>query len=154
MTVANSASLDLVTGFTLEAWVDPSQATSNWTSIMTKSGVYWLFATSSGRCGNGAIVGGFYDGTNHNNICYSTPLSVGQFTHLTISYDGTSLKLYVNGSLATSQAYSGAVDSTADPFLIGNSAVNEAFTGTIDEVRVYNYAPTQTEIQHDMYTPI
>jgi len=36
----------------------------------------------------------------------------------------------------------------------GNSVWGEFFQGSIDEVRIYNWALTQTEIQADMNTPI
>jgi hypothetical protein len=35
---------------------------------------------------------------------------------------------------------------------IGNNTFNEAFIGLIDEVYIYNYARTITEIQTDMNT--
>lgn len=36
----------------------------------------------------------------------------------------------------------------------GNTAYGEYFQGLIDEVRVYNRALSQTEIQTDMNTPL
>jgi len=64
-------------------------------------------------------------------------------------------KLYVNGALVASQSASGAMPSSSQPLRIGgNSIWGEYFTGVIDEVRIYNGALTQAQIQSDMATPV
>jgi hypothetical protein len=65
------------------------------------------------------------------------------------------LTLYVNGVVVASRAQTGAIQSVANPLWIGgNSPYGEYFQGLIDEVRVYNRALTQTEIQTDMATAV
>jgi hypothetical protein len=68
-----------------------------------------------------------------------------------MTYDGSAVRLYVNGALAVSQAASGSVTSSTGVLRIGgNSVWNEWFAGLIDEVRVYNRALSAAEIQADM----
>ena len=53
------------------------------------------------------------------------------------------------------RARTGAVQTTTNPLCIGgNSPCGEYFQGRIDEVRVYNRALSQTEIQSDMNAPL
>ena len=54
-----------------------------------------------------------------------------------------------------SQSRTGAIQTNSNPLWIGgNSPYGEYFQGLIDEVRVYNRALSQAEIQTDMNTPI
>ena len=63
--------------------------------------------------------------------------------------------LYVNGVQVASKAASGAIQASTSPLWIGgNQPYGEYFQGLIDDVRVYNRALTQAEIQTDMATPL
>ena len=54
-----------------------------------------------------------------------------------------------------SNAASGAINPSSSPLWIGgNSPFGEYFAGLIDDVRIYNRALTQLEIQTDMATPL
>ena len=65
------------------------------------------------------------------------------------------LRLYLNGSPAGSQSQTGSVQVTGTPLRIGgNTYGTEFFPGRIDEVRIYNRALSQGEIQGDMNTPL
>ncbi|WP_368660679.1 LamG-like jellyroll fold domain-containing protein [Streptomyces marincola] len=64
----------------------------------------------------------------------------GEWTHLLGSYDGSVLRLWVDGTFAGSLAHTGAWDARG-PMLLGagryGSEVTSFFPGTIDEVQVY-----------------
>ena len=65
-------------------------------------------------------------------------------------YDGSSVKLYVNGAFIGSSTASGTFSSTITPWAIGKStlgAFNFIFGGRVDEVSVWNKALDQNEIQ-------
>ena len=71
--------------------------------------------------------------------------------HLAATYDGATLKLYVNGTLASSKAVTGSLfNSTGALRIGGNNVWPEWFAGLIDEVRVYKRALTATEVTADM----
>src|SRR5207249_9202817 len=79
---------------------------------------------------------------------YVPPLN--QWTHLALTYDGTSMKLYINGVLNDSAPKSGNIDGDNVEFAIGGRAdPNDHlfFTGKIDEVEVFDRALSQAEIQ-------
>jgi len=67
---------------------------------------------------------------------------------LAITYDGTTLKLYVNGQLKNSKAVSGPLKVNTRDFSIGaDNGSQKFFNGAIDEVKFYGIALSQTEIQ-------
>ena len=74
---------------------------------------------------------------------------------MAVTYDGSALRLYVNGTQVGSRAATGAIQTTTNPLWIGgNQPDGEFFRGLIDEVRVYNRALSQADVQTDMNTAI
>ena len=54
-----------------------------------------------------------------------------------LTYDGATLRLYVNAALVASQAKTGAISSSTNPLQIGgDSTYGQYFNGMIDEVRI------------------
>ena len=154
--IPDSNTLDLVSAMTLEAWVRPA-ANSGYRTVVLKEVPgelsYSLYAADSdhGTRPSGwvrvAQPSSFADGTG------SLPLNA--FTHLAVTYNGTALVLYVNGVPARSVAVQGSIQNSSMGVHIGGNTVwGEYFQGQIDEVRIYNRALSQSEIQTDMVTPI
>jgi hypothetical protein len=80
-----------------------------------------------------------------------TQLPVNTWTHLAATYDGATLRVFVNGVQAGAAAMAGTLVKSADALSIGGSLVwGEYFEGLIDEVRIYNRALTAAEIRTDM----
>jgi glucose/arabinose dehydrogenase len=155
VTVSDADALDLTTGMTLEAWVFPTVALSGWRAVIQKEqpgGVaYYLYASSrnNARPGTGVYIGG-------EQILYGdNPLAANTWTHLAATFDGTTQRLYVNGVEVASRAQTGSIETSTGPLRLGGHSVwGEFFQGYIDEVRVYNRALGQAEIQNDMNTPV
>ena len=151
VTINDSASLHLTTGMTLEAWVYPTAASAAWHDVVMKGNDnYYLEATSipSGvPAPGGDMIGGPLFGP--------AALTANAWTHLATTYDGATLRLYVNGVWVASRAQTGSMATSTDPLQIGGDDVyGQYFHGIIDEVRVYNVALTAAQIQSDMNTPI
>ena len=82
-------------------------------------------------------------------------LPANTWSHLAFTYDGSFMRLYVNGVEVTNQPLTGsAVVSTGALKIGGNAIWGEWFAGLIDEVRLYNRALTPTQLQTDMNSPI
>jgi concanavalin A-like lectin/glucanase superfamily protein len=66
------------------------------------------------------------------------------------------MRLYVNGTLATTTAATGSITVSTGALRIGANSIwtEEAFAGLVDEVRVYNRALTAAEVTSDMNAPV
>lgn len=88
------------------------------------------------------------------NAVTGFPLVNGQCYHLAFTYNGSSLDYYVNGCLASSTPHTGALVTNNLQTAIGDQSTCqcESWNGYIDEVRIWNVARTQAEIQANMMT--
>jgi hypothetical protein len=150
VTVPDSSSLDLTSGMTLEAWVQPTALGSSWRTVVFKEQpgnmVYDLYAGNGSVPNAGVWVAG---GERSADGVAALPLNV--WTHLAATYDGSALRLFVNGVLVRSASYSGPIATSSGALRIGgNSIWSEWFKGLIDDVRVYDRPLGATEIQTDM----
>jgi hypothetical protein len=152
--VADSASLDLTSAATVEAWVYPSAAQSGWRAVVQKEpDSYLLHASSS--AGSLRPAGGVTVGSSVPTVFSPSALPVGAWSHLALTYDGSQVRLFVNGVQVVSAPQTGSIAASGSPLWIGgNSPYGEYFNGLIDEVRVYRTALTQADIQTDMQNPV
>jgi hypothetical protein len=79
-------------------------------------------------------------------------ISINTPYHIAGTYDGDSMKYYLNGCEVGSMAWSGDMIQNIYSTAIGNRYYprNEQFPGYIDEVRIWNVARTQDEIALNM----
>ena len=85
----------------------------------------------------------------------TTALPLNAWTHLAMTYDGTTLRLFVDGGqVGTRAVASPQLTSTGALRFGGNTIWGEYFTGRIDEIRIYNRVLSQTEIQNDRNTAV
>jgi len=173
VTIDPSPSLDLSWGMTLEAWVYPTASPNGWRTVIAKEGwkspedgpyfnivSYFLHASSSpdNQPATGVTIpsggpGGF--SVSEDAVPAGMTLPVNAWTHLAGTYDRTTLRLYVNGVEVAALAQPGNIVGFSRPLRIGGNRVwGEFFQGAIDEVRIYNRALSQAEIQNDMNTPV
>ena len=89
----------------------------------------------------------------HNGDTWQT-LNVGsvipymEWNHVVGTYDGSEMKIYVDGTLTGAQSASGGITTNTNPLSIGyQPGTREYFSGIIDEVRIYNRALTADEIK-------
>jgi len=81
------------------------------------------------------------------------PLAGNTWYHLAATFDGTALTSYKNGVLIVSNpAAAGTPDAEAGTLMIGrhSTIANNYFTGTVDDVRVYNRALSEAELAEVM----
>ncbi len=118
----DSLSLDLTNGMTLEAWVNPSVVNSGWRDVIYKGNDnYYLESTSSP---GGFPAAGVTLGSGATGNAYGTALlPLGTWTHLAETYDGATLRLYVNGVQVSSAAVSGPLRTSTNPLEIGGDHI-------------------------------
>lgn len=74
-----------------------------------------------------------------------------RWTHLAGTYDGSTLRLYVDGAEVASRAAPGGLAASDGPLRIGGNGLwSEWFRGSIDDVRVYARALSAAEVRQDM----
>lgn len=97
---------------------------------------------------------------NGTTATYNTALNVSQWYNVAAVYGGGNLKLYLNGNLVLTQAASGAIVADASLLTIGRNPAtvgpigDSYFKGKIDEVRVFNVALTDSQLQRMVYQEI
>ncbi len=140
----NGASLGITNAITIEAWIKPNNVAAT-QGIVLKSQDAFGYKLEIYQSKLNAYV----YGPNKSNA--GTNLLVNNvWQHVAFTYDGSNLITWINGSLDKSVAASGSITSSSNDHLwIGNYANTYFFNGLIDDVRIYNYARSASQIQQD-----
>ena len=155
VTVPDANSLDLTTAMTIEAWVNPT-AVSGYQEAVLKEATgdlaYALYANN----GTPAVPGGVMSsGAAQRTAPGTSAIAVNVWTHIATTFDGVTLRMFVNGVQTGTASLSGSINVTTGPLRIGGNTIwGEYFSGSIDDVRIYNRALTAAEIAADMNTPV
>lgn len=154
--VPNSTSLATPSGITVQIDVLPTTtAEDRFRSAVGKVDSWYMFSSSEAYwCGAGNP--GFYF-WGAPQVCGTSNLPPNQWSNLAATYDQATgiLSLYVNGTLtATRTGLTAAIPVTTGLLKIGNSQYTEPFEGRVDQLRIYNYALTQAQIQSNITSPI
>ncbi|QQS39311.1 DUF2341 domain-containing protein [Candidatus Woesebacteria bacterium] len=151
-------------------WIDstiPSNVTSN-VSISL-----WFYSHDAGSMGNSANLTQYmvtqrrsannprltvgldnnrlgmlwHDGAN-NAVEGTTVLSPNTWYHAFLTYNGTTINLYLNGRLEATAAESSMTSATADTFVIGdaNDISSGPFDGLLDDVQIFSSVLTQDQM--------
>jgi Concanavalin A-like lectin/glucanases superfamily len=154
VTVPDAASLDLTTGITTEAWVRPTALGTTWRTVVIKEQPaqlsYALYANTSTTRPSAHVF-------TSSDVGLRGPaaLPLNTWSHLASTWDGLTLRLYVNGTQVASSPLAGTAVTSNSPLRIGGTVVwPEWFNGVIDDVRVYNRALSAAEIASDRNTPV
>ncbi len=135
---------------TLVAWVKTNDTTNGeFNSFITKGDHAYGLKSNT----RDAIEFVIYDGM-WVTAEYSVNSSFnGVWHHLAGVYDGSELKLYIDGEPVATTAHTGTIGSTSDDVYLGGNSetAGHFYEGLIDEVRIWNIARTQEEIQINMY---
>ena len=146
ITVPDSASLDLTTSYTLEAWIYPTDRSSTRRIITKWSGTDAYFMTYT-ESGNG-LIRCLADGTTlgHRDSSYQIPLNKWSFVACVFDGAAGELSVYID-ALPRNGTLAGTIPATMVTNSTNLSIGGTNFIGSIDEVRVYNRAKTYAEIQ-------
>ncbi|MFY0688372.1 MAG: BspA family leucine-rich repeat surface protein, partial [Cyclobacteriaceae bacterium] len=157
VSITDNSSIDLLERFTLEGWVQLTD-TVNDQSLIHKTNQYTL---SYGFAGSGPSNSKF----NLNIMIGSTWYSIssitepipGKWYHVAGSYDGTDLRIYINGvSESGTVAVSSPIDNTSNVlgFASASNGTTQRLSGQLDEIRIWNMALNTDTLSGWMTRPI
>lgn len=86
------------------------------------------------------------NGTTNNGASYNVSPVAGVWWHIVGTFDGTTIRLYVNATLVATAPLSGTISASASPVLGATLGHSFGVTGTIDEVAIYQAALSQSRI--------
>ena len=148
----NSTALDLYSQITLESWVYPTyyNVSANPANVIisktTKDSTNgnWMLLFSASK-----VSFTIYANNAYYNAANSTILPLYNWYHLVGTWDGSTMKLYVNGVNVASTALTGPIPSLAPDIQIGRlGLINYLyyFQGILDSTRIYSRALTSSEV--------
>jgi len=159
--IPHSSSIAPTTQITYEAWAISSdgggyypildkrweESTEPWSSY--QMGFYYSNMLPGAMISNGEW-GGYRGAGSPNAIVH------GVWYHYATTYDGATLKFYINGILEGSTSTDITLNYSDLSLRIGASAPGDGqyFTGIIDEVRIWRTALSQTTLREWMYKPL
>lgn len=150
--LGSHAIFDITDSLTLEAWVYPESVTGDRTFI------------SKGYQGNNAPFNFRLEGNKFNfhsfdnnvkvfNATASRVTTVNRWYHAVATFDKSlssgNARIYINASLDGTASYTNPLSTNTETVRVGKHTTTAFFSGIIGEVRVYNRALTQQEIQHN-----
>ena len=154
----NPTLADGVTGaqFSAELWVQATKETGNFEVPLDDSSDFGQPAPWNNSAG-----WNIYETAGPNTWSYSVrpkpgfvgngpPVTVGQWTHLVLTYDGTNATFYVNGVVGIAPVAIGEflANDGAEDLIMGEGPATgfDAFDGGMDEVAIYNYPLSAAQV--------
>jgi len=83
------------------------------------------------------------DDLSHQVLTSSNSITTNSWFYLTLTYDGNMVRLYINGNLNKYSVYNLGVTKAADDLNFASGS----WIGVLDEIRIYDRALSQKEIQ-------
>lgn len=138
---------ELANQFTIGVWVKPQSSAAS-KAIVVKNNEIRLVTNASSQ----PLCQIYSAGAWQTAATSSTTLPLNSWSHVACSYDKSTLRVYVNGVQTGSQAFSVVVNDAATNFRVGSDegATYGDLNGSVDDLRIYNYARTPKQIIEDM----
>jgi len=146
----NTSSLQITEQITLGSWFKLSSSATGQPTIILKE-IYNSATNNSGyllrnsRSNNSIYIALFNDsintaGTSDNSINLDT------WYYACGTYDGSQIKMYLNGVLKGTTNYSGGIKSNTSTLYIGQSSTGYRMNGNVAVTQIYNRALTAAEV--------
>ncbi|MEI9913937.1 MAG: LamG domain-containing protein [Candidatus Saccharibacteria bacterium] len=144
VSIPDSASMDPTSQISIAFWMNANTVNNGYQHIIFKQGPVvtsygvWLF--------NNHIYMEDNDNTVRSLTSNAT-INTGTWYYITVTYDGQTQKLYVDGNLDNSQSLPGITLSYENsPIKIGSGDYNNPFSGYVDDLRIYSTALSQNQV--------
>jgi len=145
-----SSSLTNTKNITVEAWVKPT-TTTNIAEIVGNYNNPFNQMQFMIRRDYNYYTFWINNGANYAQVGAVGTVTLNTWTHLAGTWDGSTMKIYINGSLSGSIGQIGTLPTISNSICIGGAMTySNCFNGSIDEVRIWNRTLCITEIQNNM----
>jgi uncharacterized protein (TIGR03437 family) len=144
MTAIPSSSLDFSGAASFSFWENPASLGGAVLASRTacNAGNWQIYDSVSG-----GLYFNFWSGSANVQAFTRTQLSLGVWSYVVVTYDGSAARFYVNGSLTNTVPMSGTRNSDSNTFNVGTESCRGYLHGSLDEVRVAQGAWPSTLIQ-------
>ncbi|MCX6879951.1 MAG: FG-GAP-like repeat-containing protein, partial [Verrucomicrobia bacterium] len=150
--VGTGASLNLTGAMTIEAWVKPTSQYNMQTVFGHKNG-------GSANPGYALFINSYltsdaklrFETQNAAVSTNSAAITWGVWQHVAVTWNGVNAHIYVNGVEQAAAGSVSLVSSTVNGHIGATSNNGAYYYGTMDEMRIWNIARTQTQIQDAMH---
>lgn len=149
--VADDDALDLTDKITLMAWFSPNDVLTSRRLMVKNNSIFVIFDFS-----NANSIDFLVKPNNTFAESKTTDWKVGEWYHFAGTFDGKTLKVYINGELEGEAANNVPIAPSDLELWIGgddNGRATDWFPGKIDEVRLYDKTLSGADIQRVMDTP-
>ena len=149
--VADDDALDLAENITLMAWFSPNDVLTSRRLMVKNDSIFVIF-----DFGNTNSIDFLVKPENTFAESKTTNWTVGEWYHFAGTFDGKTMKVYVNGMLEGEAANNVPIAPSDLELWIGGDDYgrpSDFFPGKIDEVRLYEKALSEAQIQKAMNTP-
>jgi|GEM_PF-4416098 len=153
VSIPEKAGMLTTSTFTVETWVKPTGSfpSTHYLLRKTNDGYSTGLEIYFYNGGNGILAADLYKSGMGAGITYNLPVSwTNQWHHIAVTNNGSSMVLYVDGVQVGTTSVSGMVQTTnSSPIHIGAYTATGSFPfpGEMDELRFWNAALSQTQIQ-------
>ena len=153
--IPDNPNLRFTDAMTIEAWINPASVGGTYNNIVSKwdwpganaQVSYTTAVNSDGKFGFGVCNDGSCPASSSGTVLSTSSPPANQWTHFAATYDGSAMRIYVNGVLENQTDYSGGIFPGSSDLIIGAALPGlSPFAGLIDEPAVYNRALSAEEI--------
>jgi hypothetical protein len=147
--VPDSNSLDITGPITIAAWIRPSSAGTQYVVSKNVKAATDGFELSLSNAGK--VFVRFNEDSSGDSLRVDStskyPTNGSTWMHVVATYDGTTIKLYVNGQLEGSKAANFQIAANDVPLSIGSGDGGyRGMKGAVDDVRIYSRALSAAEV--------
>ena len=150
--IPDDDALDLTDNVTYMAWFSPNDVLTSRRMISKNDSVFVIFDFGNSKESIDFLV----KPDNANVESKTTDWKVGEWYHFAGTFDGKTLKVYINGKLEAEKPNNVPIAPSDLDLWIGGDDYGrptDHFPGKIDEVRIYEKALSEADIQKVMDTP-
>ncbi len=148
--IPHNSAFDITTAITLEAWVKFTDASANRPVITKNGGAFMLYASAPDNTGKAGI---YIEGVSSAWCVSVTSVNDGNWHHIAGTYDGSYIRIYVDGVNENSLSGSGSATNSSQEVHIGYDG-SAYFNGNIDDVRIWDIVRDSNEIAENMLKQI